>query len=54
MTKKAVIKRAADVLEKLGVAGLALGIFKGEPAGLFIGLGCLVVSFGLTVWESKL
>lgn len=54
MTKKAVIKRTADVMEKLGVTGLALGIFKGEPEGLFIGLGCLFVSFGLTIWESKL
>ena len=54
MTKKAVIKRAADVLEKLGVGGLLLGIFKGEVKGLVIGGVFLVLSFILTIVESKL
>lgn len=54
MTRKSIIKRSADVLEKLGVGGLLLGIFKGEAKGLVIGAVFIALSFILTVIESKI
>mgnify|MGYP005858602041 CR=1 FL=1 len=45
---RALVKRFADIYEKIGVAGLAVGVFQGVPDGQFIGLACLAVSIGLT------
>ena len=45
------IKRVADILEKLGVAGLAIWLFRGDdpPLGIFIvSLSLLAVSILLT------
>lgn len=36
--KRAMIKRVADALEKLGVAGLAVGIFQGNVVGAVCGI----------------
>jgi len=34
-------KRIADIMDKLGVAGLAVGLFRGEPIGYIIGALCI-------------
>ncbi len=51
--KKALLKRTADVLEKLAIAGIALALWQHKTdmvwlAGLF-----LILSYVFTVWESK-
>ena len=43
-TQKAVIKRCADILEKLGVAGMALAVFQGSKVGAVFGGGFLMLS----------
>lgn len=42
------IKRMTDSLEKLGVAGIALGLFQANSTGLLGGLFFLGVSIALT------
>ena len=46
--KRALVKRIADIYEKVGVAGLALGLFQYNFQGVLIGLGFLAVSLLLT------
>lgn len=41
-------KRTADWLEKMSVAAMAVGIFQGQPAGIFLGLACFAASLYLT------
>jgi hypothetical protein len=41
-------QRIADILEKLGVAGLAVGLFQGAFLGYAIGLLCIVYCLYLT------
>ena len=45
--KRAVVKRIADVLEKLGVAGLAVGIFQGNNIGTVVGIAFVFTSVAL-------
>jgi len=45
-------KRAADMMEKLGVTGLAVGMFQGAVSGYAVGLLCLAYSFYLT-WRME-
>jgi hypothetical protein len=42
------VKRLTDILEKLGVASLAIGLFQENPVGMWWGIGCLVASIILT------
>lgn len=42
------IKRLTDALEKLGVAGVALGLFQSNTAGLLSGLIFIALSIVLT------
>jgi hypothetical protein len=42
------LKRLTDILEKLGLAGAAIGLFQSNPKGLWLGLGLLAVSLLLT------
>ena len=42
------IKRLTDALEKLGVAGVALGLFKSNTAGPLGGLAFIALSIVLT------
>lgn len=52
--KKAILKRTADILEKLAVAGVAVGLFQGRPAEVIVvGLGFLAASYFFTVLEAK-
>ena len=59
MKQKKRFKRVADALEKLGVAGIAVGIFKDpyttkefwEMAGFWAAAGFLVVSIIFTTEE---
>jgi len=37
-----IMKRCADILEKLGVVSLAAGFFQGQVHGLLVGSGFLV------------
>lgn len=46
--KRALVKRIADIYEKVGVAGLALGLFQYNFQGALIGLGFLTISLLLT------
>lgn len=46
--KRSLVKRIADIYEKVGVAGLALGLFQYNFQGALIGLGFLAVSLLLT------
>jgi hypothetical protein len=41
-------KRIADIMEKLGVAGLAVGLFQSAAFGYAIGLLCLAYCLYLT------
>ena len=52
--KKAMVKRTADIREKVGVGSVLVGLFREKPLGLWIGLGCLCISYALTAWEAKL
>ncbi|MDR1684993.1 MAG: hypothetical protein LBR82_00880 [Desulfovibrio sp.] len=42
------VKRVADFLEKLSVAGIALGIFQDNYSGLWLAIMFFVVSIILT------
>jgi hypothetical protein len=42
------IKRIADFLEKLAVAGIALGIFQGKSTGMGMAVAFFIVSLILT------
>ena len=51
--KKAILKRTADVLEKLSIAGIALALWQYKTdmvwlAGLFLAL-----SYVFTIWEAR-
>jgi hypothetical protein len=42
------IKRLADILEKLGIAGAAIGLFQGSQTGLWLGTALLAASLLFT------
>ena len=42
------IKRIADIMEKLGVASLAIGLFQDKYVGVWLGVVCLVLALTLT------
>ena len=42
------VKRVADALEKLGVAGIAVAVFQGNTAGFWIATFFLAMSIFLT------
>ena len=46
--KKALVKRLADIYEKMGVAGLAVAIFQHNEAGFWYGALFFIVSLLLT------
>ncbi|MDR0867909.1 MAG: hypothetical protein LBP75_05470 [Planctomycetota bacterium] len=48
------IKRLADITEKLGVAGLVLGIFQGNGWGLILGFVFIGACLGGTYRLQKL
>ena len=43
------LKRVADALEKLGVAGMAVGLFRNEMSGFFMAVCWLCISVALTM-----
>ena len=43
------LKRVTDALEKLGVAGMAVGLFRNEYSGFFGAVCLLIISVILTV-----
>lgn len=49
----ATLKRVADILEKLSVAGIALGLFQGVSAGLWVGLFACASVLLLTYLSGK-
>lgn len=54
--KRALVKRIADIYEKVGVAGLALGLFQYNFQGALIGLGFLSwrsASYSHTFWSDE-
>jgi hypothetical protein len=50
---RALVKRLADIYEKMGVAGLAVAIFQHHEAGFWYGAGFFVVSLVLTYLMEK-
>jgi hypothetical protein len=46
------IRRITDILEKLGVAGSAIGFFRENTTGRWWGIGCLLLSLILTKEDS--
>ena len=51
--KKSILKRAADALEKLGIGSALIGIFQEEELGIYLGIGCMAVSFVLSILEAR-
>lgn len=51
--KKAILKRTADMLEKIGIGSMLVGLFQGQQTGLVIGAVCMVASYLFTAWEAK-
>lgn len=51
--KKAILKRTADVLEKIAIAGIALGMFQDKTDGVWLAGVFLAASYVFTVWEAK-
>ncbi|GHS92499.1 hypothetical protein FACS1894107_08550 [Planctomycetales bacterium] len=47
------IKRLADIAEKMGVAGLALGLFQGNGLGLLLGSVFVGICLYATYWLLK-
>ena len=45
---ESMLKRTADWLEKMSVAAMAVGIFQGQPIGIFLGVACFAASLYLT------
>lgn len=46
--RRALLKRVADVYEKVGVAGLAVGLFQHNELGAVLGIGFIAISLFLT------
>ena len=51
--KKTILKRTADILEKLGVAGLAVGLFHTNTSGMWLSLVFVGMSYIFSAWEAK-
>lgn len=51
--KRALLKRGADMLEKIGVAGLAVGLFQGNTLGAAFGLVFAIMSFAVTYYLER-
>lgn len=51
--KKAILKRSADALEKLGIGSALVGIFQDEDLGIYLGIGCITVSIILSILEAR-
>lgn len=51
--KKAILKRTADALEKLAIGSMLVGLFQGVNIGIWLGLGCMAVSYILTALEAR-
>lgn len=51
--KKAVLKRAADAMEKLAIGSALIGIFQEVGFGVYLGMVCMAASFILTAWEAR-
>jgi hypothetical protein len=51
--KKVLLKRTADALEKLAIAGMAMGLFQDKTTGIWAGSAFMGVSYAFTIWESK-
>jgi membrane-bound ClpP family serine protease len=42
------VRRIADIMEKLGVASLAIGLFQDNRIGVTLGVVCLLLALALT------
>ena len=51
--KKAILKRTADVLENIAIAGIALGMFQDNTEGVWLAGVFLALSYVFTAWEAK-
>lgn len=52
--KKSILKRTADIMEKLAVAGIAIALYQGNFNGMWIGVTFLLSSYLFTIWEARL
>ena len=51
--KKAILKRTADLLEKLGVAGVALALWQAKTDMVWLAMIVIAMSYVFTIWECK-
>ncbi len=51
--KKALLKRTADMLEKVGVAGIALALWQHMADMVWLAAVMIALSFIFTMWEAK-
>jgi len=51
--KKAILKRTADMLEKLAIAGIALALWQQKTDMVWLAGVFLALSYVFTVWEAK-
>ncbi len=50
---KAILKRFADMLEKVAVGALIVGVFQGNQLGMVLSCLCILFSVIFTIWETK-
>jgi hypothetical protein len=51
--KKAVLKYAAGVLDKLAVGSMLVGLYQGKSVGVYIGVACFTAGAVFSAWEAK-
>ena len=51
--KKTILKRTADILEKIGVASIAVGLFQNNIMGIWLSPIFFIASYAFTIWEAK-
>ena len=51
--KKAILKRTGDILEKLGVAGIALALWQEKTDMVWLAAAMIVLSYAFTIWEAQ-
>lgn len=50
--KKTILKRTADIMEKLAIGSILVGLFQGQQQGLYIGIFCLCATYLFSIWEA--
>ena len=51
--KKILLAFTADTLQKIGIAGIALGIYQQKPLAVILGGFFLAAGYGFKIWEAR-